>query len=92
MERKKQTFGTTTYQISHALCARGKSIFKEHKNVSPLHYPSVSSMEKLKAQNRIADGRGTKVCEHRYAAKDARGTFAEYCYAMCDKIYLKQGI
>ena len=89
---KKQTFGTTVYQISHALCAQGKSIFKELKNIPPLHYPSVSSMKQLKAQNRIEDGRGSKIYKLRAAAKEARQIIIEYCYAMCDEIHLKQGI
>ena len=81
-----------TWQTTHALSAHSKARFKQHKRMSPLHFPSISSMQKAEAENRVSDGRNTKVYEMRAATLQVSGKHFEYCYAMSDKIHLKSGV
>ena len=60
--------------------------------MSPLHYPSISSIQKGKAENKVSDGRNTKVYENRAATKLVSRNNTEYCYVMNDEIHLKDGV
>jgi len=86
------SFGAVTWQIAHALSARSKASFKEHKITSHLHFPCVSSIQKAKAENRVSDGRNTKVYEMRAATLQASDETAEYVYAMVDEVQMKDGV
>ena len=67
-------------------------MFEHQKKLSPLHYPSVSSCKKVRAMNRVHDGKDPTTFKKHRAVLDHRGVKKEQALLMCDEIHLKQGV
>ena len=86
---KQCTFQPLTWEISHALWSHKESAYVHHTKLNPLHYPSVSSMKKVRTHNRVRDGSDPTIFLKRKAVLDHRGTEKEHAIALADEMQLK---
>ena len=84
------SFSVDTYQWTNALCSSSKSRYRHLKASAPFIVPSVSSQEKVKTENRVPDGRNTKVYETRGIAMLVQAVEIAYCYIMTDEVQIKK--
>ena len=86
------SFSVDTYQWTNALCSSSKSRYRHMQSSAPFIIPSVSSQEKVKTENRVPDGRNTKVYETHGTAMLVQMVNTSYSYIMTDEVQIKNGV
>ena len=89
---KKPKFSASTYHISHALFTRSPSHYREFKELSNFHYPSISSLEKIKGANRVSAGRESRAYENYLVAKQSRNEDQVSGFLMYDEMKIHEGV
>ena len=76
--KKQVRFSSRTWEVVHSLYSKSASTYHHHKELSPLVYPSESSIKKVGTFNRVRDGRDFTTFEKRQARNDRKGIEKEY--------------